>query len=192
MNNYAEELGLNPWIDIRPLDVKNDIAIIHSWFLLDYAAFWNMQSMTIEEVQQFYSEVQKQSHTEAFVGFYKNRRSFLMECYRPECDEVGKHYQFKPGDIGMHFMVGPPETRVSGFTRDVLRHVMAFLFYEKKASRVVVEPDIRNDKVHRLNAFVGFRYHDIIQLEKKQASLGLCTRESFLHTLEGVITNGSV
>ncbi len=192
MNNYIEELGLNPWIDLRLLDVQNDIETVHRWFRMEYAAFWNMQNMSFEETRQFYDGVQKGNQMDAYLGFYKARPSFLMECYRPEYDEVGKHYPVKPGDIGMHFMVGPVETRVPGFTRDVLRHIMAFLFYRKNARRIVVEPDVRNDKVHALNAFVGFHYDGTIQLEEKQACLGFCSKENFLNTLEGVMTSESV
>jgi hypothetical protein len=115
-----------------------------------------------------------------------------MECYWPELDEVGQHYPVEPGDIGMHFMVGPAENPIPGFTRDVLRHIMAFLFFKKNARRVVVEPDVRNDKVHKLNAFVGFHYDGIVQLEKKQASLGFCSKENFINSLQRVNTSESI
>lgn len=193
MNNYAEEFGLNPWIDIRLLNVEKDIETIYSWFRMEYAAFWNMQNASLEETRQIYAEIQKGNHMEVYLGFYKNRAAFLMECYRPELDEVGKHYSVKPGDIGMHFMVGPAsEKPIPGFTRDVLRHIMAFLFFQKNAQRVVVEPDVRNEKVHRLNAFVGFHYDGTVQLEKKQASLGFCSKENFINTLQRVTISESI
>lgn len=189
MKNYIEAFGLNPWIDIRLLDVEKDIETIHAWFLMEYAAFWNMQSASLEETRQIYSDIQSGNHMEVYLGFYKNRPAFLMECYRPELDELSEHYSVKAGDIGMHFMVGPVETPVRGFTRDVLRHIMAFLFFQKNARRVVVEPDVRNDKVHKLNAFVGFHYEGTIQLEKKKASLAFCSKENFINTLQRVITS---
>lgn len=193
MNNYIEELGLNPWIDIRLLDMEKDIETIHSWFRMEYATFWNMQNATLEETRQIYSEIQQGNVMEVYLGFYKNRPAFLMECYWPEHDEIGAHYPVMPGDIGMHFMVGPAaEKPIPGFSRDVLRHIMAFLFFQKKAQRVVVEPDVKNDKVHKLNAFVGFHYDGTIQLEKKKASLGFCSKESFLNTLQRVIASESI
>lgn len=193
MNNYVEELGLNPWIDIRLLDVEKDIETVHSWFLMEYAAFWNMQHASLEETKQIYSEIQQGNVMDVYLGFYKNRPAFLMESYWPERDELGEHYPVKAGDIGMHFMVSPAaEKPIPGFTRDVLRHIMAFLFYQKNARRVVVEPDVRNDKVHKLNAFVGFHYDGTIQLEKKQASLGFCSKENFTNTLQRVIASESI
>lgn len=184
MNHYVEELGLNQCIDIRLLDVENDIETIHSWFQMEYASFWNMQNMSVEETRRIYDEIQNENRMEVYLGFYKNRPAFLMECYSPDHDEVGEHYPVKPGDIGMHFMVGPAEEPVPGFTRDVLRHIMAFLFCRKNAKRVVVEPDVRNEKVHKLNAFVGFRYDGTIQLRKKRASLGFCSKFNFMRTLQ--------
>lgn len=192
MSNYVQELGLNPWIDIRLLDTEKDIETVHSWFLMEYATFWNMQNMTLEEARQVYDEIKTGNRMEAYLGLYKSRPAFLMECYWPKYDEIGEHYLVKSGDIGMHFMVGPAESPVPGFTRDVLRHIMAFLFYRKSAERVVVEPDVRNNKVHRLNKFVGFRYDGTIQLKKKHASLGFCSKENFLQTLQGVISSESI
>ena len=189
MNSYVEELGLNPWIDIRSLDIEKDIAIIHTWFLMEYAAFWNMQDLSLEETRRFYGDLEKEGRMEAYLGLYQNRPAFLMECYRPEYDEVAEHYQVIPGDIGMHFMVAPAETPTHGFTRDVLRHIMAFLFYQKNARRVVVEPDVRNTKVHRLNAFVGFHYDNTIELKEKRAHLGFCTKIDFIHTLQRATTS---
>jgi hypothetical protein len=71
MNNYVEEFGLNPWIDIRLLDVEKDIETVHSWFLMDYAAFWNMQNASLEETRHIYAEIQKGNHMEVYLGFYK-------------------------------------------------------------------------------------------------------------------------
>ncbi|WP_039917021.1 GNAT family N-acetyltransferase [Cellvibrio mixtus] len=193
LNNYVEALGLNPWIDIRLLNVEKDIATIHSWFLMEYAAFWNMQHTSLAQAKQIYSEIQQGNCMDVYLGFYKNRPAFLLESYWPERDELGEHYPVKPGDIGMHFMVGPAADKpIPGFTRDVLRHIMAFLFYQKKAQRVVVEPDVRNDKVHKLNAFVGFHYEGTVQLQKKKACLGFCSKENFLNTLQRVIASESI
>jgi RimJ/RimL family protein N-acetyltransferase len=192
MNSCVKELGLNPRIDIRLLDVDSDIETVHSWFAMEYATFWNMQNTSLEEARRIYDGIQKGNRMEVYLGLYENRPAFLIECYLPEHDELGEHYPVRAGDIGMHFMVGPAEKSVSGFTRDVLRHIMAFLFFQKNAERVVVEPDVDNEKVHRLNFFVGFRYDGTVQLKKKRASLGFCSRESFLNTLQRDIDNESI
>jgi len=63
-----------------------------------------------------------------------------MEVYAPELDEISQLYQVQPGDVGMHFFVGPATKPIPNFTLSVIKTIMAYLFYEKKAKRIVVEP----------------------------------------------------
>ena len=83
------------------------------------------------------------------------------------------------GDLGMHVLVAPPETPRPGFTRPVFRTVMALCFQDDSVRRVVVEPDVRNDRIARLNAAAGFVVARHIMLPTKTAALSFCTREAF-------------
>ena len=56
---------------------------------------------------------------------------------------------------------------------------MELLFADRATRRVVVEPDVRNDAVHALNAAVGFEPAGTVELPGKQALLSFCTREQF-------------
>jgi len=56
---------------------------------------------------------------------------------------------------------------------------MDFLFYEKDFQRVVVEPDVNNEKIHVINKRAGFEYVDTIQLPTKTAHLALCTLRQY-------------
>jgi len=57
--------------------------------------------------------------------------------------------------------------------------VMAECFADPAVRRVVVEPDVRNDKIAALNAAVGFEVVRTIELADKRAALSFCTREAF-------------
>ncbi|WP_339488653.1 GNAT family N-acetyltransferase [Pseudomonas sp. EL_65y_Pfl2_R95] len=176
---------LNPLLSLRPLQVHGDIEVIHPWYQMDYAHYWNMQDMTLEATRDFYVGAAATGTFQAYMGLHRNQPAFVMECYDPGCDEVGRHYDVQPGDIGMHFFTGPCSQPVANFTRDILRVVMAFLFDELGAHRVVVEPDLRNGKVHRLNQMVGFVNHAVIELPSKQAQLAFCTPADFANSLKG-------
>lgn len=176
---------LNADFSLRPLCLDTDVAVIHPWYQMDYAHFWNMQHLSLAATREFYAEAMAGGHMQAFIGLYQGTPAFVMECYDPSKDPLGELYAVQPGDIGMHFFVGPSGQPIRHFTRDVLRAVMCFLFHELAACRVVVEPDMGNHKVHRLNRLVGFIEQGPIELPHKTALLSFCRSADFFHSLEG-------
>jgi hypothetical protein len=52
-------------------------------------------------------------------------------------------------------------------------------FADPSVRRVVVEPDVRNDKIAALNAAVGFVVCRTVDLADKTAALSFCTRADF-------------
>ncbi|PWK32584.1 GNAT family N-acetyltransferase [Cupriavidus plantarum] len=174
---------------LRALSLDDDIATLHRWFGLDYARYWNMQHLSLEETRQFYADMQAANHGRACLGLHDGDPAFVAEFYDPSRASVANHYTVSAGDVGMHFLVAPPTKRIPGFTRDVLRHVMAFAFETLGARRVVVEPDVRNAHVHALNRAVGFRYDRQIQLPDKTAWLAFCIRSDFERSLSGDVTD---
>ena len=71
----------------------------------------------------------------------------------------------------MHVLVAPTDTPVHGFTAPCSRAVMEHCFADPAVRRVVVEPDVRNDRIRGLNAAVGFRVARTITLPTKKAAL---------------------
>ncbi|MFE8644662.1 GNAT family N-acetyltransferase [Sphingomonas sp. NCPPB 2930] len=176
---------LHPEMQIRPLSVEDDLPLVHPWFGMDYARYWNMQTTSLPDAMRFYRALQASGHAQAYLGLHRGAPAFLLECYDPATEAVGRHYPVQPGDRGMHFFVGPARRPVRHFTLDVLRTVMDFMFRELGATRVVVEPDVRNDKVHRLNRAVGFVYDRQIPLPEKTAYLAFCRRCDFERSIQG-------
>jgi RimJ/RimL family protein N-acetyltransferase len=167
-------------LQIRALDLDADIPLMKRWFAMDYASFWGMQHKTEREVRDVYAALVHSGHAMAYTGLVREQAAFLVECYDPAHDELGRHYPVRAGDVGMHFFVGPPTALMRGFTRSVFRALMRFIFDRLDARRVVVEPDARNDKVHVLNREMGFAYQGHVRLTEKLAALAFCTRESFV------------
>lgn len=169
--------------DIRELVPEQDVPVFHAWFDLPRFQYWNMAGMTTEAVLNFYKAMQTSSHEWASVGTQNREICFLIEYYKPENNEIANHYQVAAGDIGMHFCVAPATKNQSGYTLDAMRHVMYYLFNNIGAQRVIVEPDIRNEKVRALNRKVGFDEVGPISLTTKQAMLSIATRSAFETTL---------
>jgi siderophore synthetase component/RimJ/RimL family protein N-acetyltransferase len=177
-------LNWNPGaFEIRELVPEHDVPVFHPWFDLEYASYWDMADKTRQEVLAFYKAQQASSHEWAWVGTQHGQICFLLECYDPQHHDIARHYQVEPGDIGMHFFVAPATEQRHGYTLDVMRHVMHYLFNQVGARRVVVEPDSRNDKVRALNRKAGFAEVGVIALKTKQAMLSIATRPAFDATL---------
>lgn len=164
---------------MRPLDPARDAAMVHRWVTAPHAGFWNMADKTVGEIETFYARMAHSQHAGAWIGEHEGRPAFLAEIYDPRHDQVGDHYAPQDGDRGMHILVAPAEKRLRGFTLAAMRTVMGFLFDDPATRRVVVEPDIRNDKIHALNRKVGFVYGGPATFREKTAHLAFCARADF-------------
>jgi len=164
---------------LESLDPERDAESMHAWVTHPQAAFWGMQSATIAEVRDGYERVEADPHHDAFLGRVDDEPSFLFERYDPAHSELSAHYEVEPGDVGMHVLVAPTDSPQHGFTAEVMRTVMEFLFDDPRCDRVVVEPDIGNEKIAALNAAAGFVIEKKVQLKDKTAALSFSTREQF-------------
>lgn len=177
---HQPEIGTFTLRNLRP---EQDSTLLHSWFTRDYARFWNMGHYSREGVAEFYEQLQSSGHAAAYMGYVDETPAFIMESYDPRHDQVGKHYAVKDGDWGMHFLVAPPERVIPGFTLAIIRTILSFHFSQPAIKRLVVEPDVRNEKVHELNRKVGFVYSGTIELEEKTAALAFVTADQFNATM---------
>ena len=169
---------------IRPLEPQRDALTLQRWFVQERAAFWNMRDKSVDEVAAFYRAIEDAGHARAWLGLRHGTPAFLFESYDPAHDEAGEHYAVRAGDLGMHLFVGPADTPMRGYTRHVFRTLMAFLFEQLNAERIVVEPDARNARIHALNRAMGFVYAKDVPFREKTASLAFCTRANFYAAIQ--------
>lgn len=163
---------------LRPMQA-DDAPLIHRWVTQEYARFWGMQNDTLEQVASFYQQLLANDPHSAMIGLCNDEPVFLMEFYRAQQDEVGKHYPALPDDYGMHILIAPADKPLPQFSWQVFSTVMDYLFSLPQVQRVVVEPDVRNEKIHRLNKRAGFRYQHTIDMGHKTAWLAFCQREDY-------------
>lgn len=173
---------------LRPLELPADLPQIHAWLSSDHAVFWGMQDMSEGDLVEFYTHLRDTGEGDAFIGYHQDKPTFLVEVYYPEHSPLATHYPVQRGDLGMHILVAPSDIRVAGFTRGVFTVVMSFLFEALHARRVVVEPDLHNDRIHTLNRYAGFTYSKVIELADKTAYLAFCSRAQFEQALTDTAT----
>ncbi|MCK1799033.1 acetyltransferase [Streptomyces sp. XM4193] len=166
-------------LTVRPVDPDRDTPLLHRWLTHPKSAYWLQQDATAADVEREYRAIARSPHTDAWLGHHRGEPAFLVERYDPRELELKGLYPPQPGDVGMHFLVAPTDAPVHGFTLAVITTVMELLFSDPDTARVVVEPDVGNKAVHRLNEAVGFRIERRISKPEKDAYLSTCTREQF-------------
>jgi RimJ/RimL family protein N-acetyltransferase len=170
--------------ELRPIDMEIDIPLIHNWVNRDYAVYWEMNGFSQEEVKNTYYNILEK--TQVYMGIFNNNVAFLLECYDPQDDIVGKYYESQKDDKGMHILVAPSENPIPNFTWNIFTVILDFIFSDGKSKRIVVEPDARNHKIHLLNKRAGFVFQRVLDLPHKQAHLEFCTREDYYKALQSV------
>lgn len=170
--------------ELRPIDMEFDIPLIHNWVNRDYAVYWEMNGFSVEEVKNTYYNILEK--TQVYIGVFNGKEAFLLECYDPQNDVVGKYYESQKGDKGMHILVAPSEKPIRNFTWNIFTVILDFIFSDAKSQRIVVEPDARNHKIHLLNKRAGFVFQHVLELPHKKAHLEFCTREDYYKALQSV------
>lgn len=163
----------------RLLRIPEDIPTLHRWFQPERASFWLMRDKTEAEVGQIYQDLMDSGHATAYLVWQGDRPAFLAECYDPAHDRIRAFYDVQPGDLGMHIFIGSSDVRVPGYTRTVFFALMRFMFEHLGATRIVVEPDATNERIHAINRAAGFVYDRNVAFTEKIASLAFCTRRDF-------------
>lgn len=163
----------------RPVLPQADVDVLHSWFTHPRCTYWGMGRSSRHDVIDEYTEIDDNPFHWAELGELAGQPVVLTERYHPRWRVLANQYDYHPGDIGMHVLVGPADTAIHGFTDAMMTAVMARCFADESVTRVVVEPDIGNDAIHAKNAAAGFEVLGEITLPTKTALLSACTREQF-------------
>ncbi|WP_299183456.1 GNAT family N-acetyltransferase [uncultured Aquimarina sp.] len=166
-------------IHLRHLDFDYDISTIHKWVTKEYATYWGMLESSIEEVRSEYSTLVSRKDYDVFIGVYNGVPIFLMEKYKAATDRISDYYSAKDTDYGMHILVAPSDHKITGFTWNVFTTVLEYFFELPDVERIVVEPDVRNQKIHTLNKKAGFVYQKEIELPEKTAALAFCEPQDY-------------
>ncbi|MDT0203014.1 GNAT family N-acetyltransferase [Nocardioides sp. AE5] len=177
-------------ITLEPLDVERDAGLLHTWVTHPRSVFWMMGGATAAEVAAEYAAIAANPHHDAWLGRVDGEAAFLAETYDPHHGPLAGLPELRAGDLGMHVLVAPTSQPVTGFTTAVFTAVMEHCFADPGVDRVVVEPDVRNEKIAALNAAAGFVVEREIDLPGKAAALSTCTRQAFAASRLGASRSG--
>jgi siderophore synthetase component len=185
-------------VTLEPVVPARDAELVQGWLSHPAAAYWQMGSLSVDEVREYLAAVQAGPHEDAWLGRLDGDPVFMTETYDPARVVLAGVHDAQPGDLGMHLLVAPPVAPRHGLTDAVMTAVMRFCLSDgdsssasssdspaggRGATRVVVEPDVGNRKIAAKNAAAGFRVLREVDLGRgahaKRAALSVATRADF-------------
>jgi siderophore synthetase component/RimJ/RimL family protein N-acetyltransferase len=172
-------------VTLEPLALDPDtVHTLHAWLNHPGSTYWGLRGTTPLQVEEFLRDWCASPHRSLHIVRIDGLRVGLAVFYDPASVELDGRYPHEAGDLGMHLLVAPSRTPVPGTSAAVMGAICATAFEvpvlaTTPARRVVVEPDIRNTAVHRLNARAGFREAGPVDLPDKTALLSICSAEAF-------------
>ncbi|MFG3130529.1 GNAT family N-acetyltransferase [Streptomyces tendae] len=135
-------------VRILPLDPAADAAVLHGWVSEERAAFWGMNGLTQGQVTDVYAHMATLDTHHAFLVVKDGDPAALLQTYDPAADRVSECYDTEPGDIGVHLLLAPAGTGGArpGWTAALSGALMAFVLLGLDRTRIVVDPDVDNEK----------------------------------------------
>ncbi|MDN0199470.1 GNAT family N-acetyltransferase [Streptomyces sp. S.PNR 29] len=176
-------------VRVLPLDAEADAGVIHRWVSEERAAFWGMNGLTRDQVAEIYAHMDTLDTHHAYLIVKDGEPAALLQTYEPEADRVGECYAVEPGDIGVHLLLAPagPDGARTGWTSRLLGTVSSYVLLGLDRQRVVVDPDVRNEKAIARFLRQGFTAGPAVvlpeidlpdvYLPEKNAQLAFLTRE---------------
>ncbi|MFC3573346.1 GNAT family N-acetyltransferase [Streptomyces yaanensis] len=177
-------------VRILPLDPQADAEVIHAWVSEERAAFWGMNGLTKDQVAGIYAHMGTLDTHHAFLAVKDGEPVALLQTYEPEADRVGECYDVEPGDIGVHLLLAPAGTGGPrpGWTSALLAAFTSYVLSGLDRRRIVVDPDVRNEKAIARFLRQGFVPGPAVvlpeidlpdvYLPEKRARLAFLTREA--------------
>lgn len=165
---------LNPLLVLRPVDPAADSALLHRWVSQERARFWGMLDRSRADVEEIYTYIDEQEHLAAYLVCWEGEPWALFQTYDPAVDEIGQFYDRQPGDIGVHLLMAPGK-RPDGFTDALFGHLATWVFSDPSVQRVVLEPDVRNQKSVSILGRLEMQVGPQVEMPEKKAQF------AFLH-----------
>ncbi|WP_435251268.1 GNAT family N-acetyltransferase [Streptomyces tendae] len=135
-------------VRILRLDPAADAAVVHGWVSEERAAFWGMTGLTRDQVTTIYAHMATLDTHHAFLVVKDGDPVALLQTYDPAADRVSECYDTEPGDIGVHLLLAPAGTGGArpGWTAALSGALMAYVLLGLDRTRIVVDPDVDNEK----------------------------------------------
>ncbi|KQY57559.1 GNAT family N-acetyltransferase [Nocardioides sp. Root140] len=171
-------ITLNARLALRPVHPESDGALLHGWVTEERARFWGMLERPLDEVIDIYTYIQEQPHLAAYLVCWDDEPWALFQTYDPAVDEIGEFYDRRPGDVGVHLLMGPGR-RPDGFSEAMFTQLPGWVFSDPGVQRIVLEPDARNNASVSLMPRIGARLGPQVEMPQKTAQFAFIERSGW-------------
>jgi penicillin amidase len=180
-------------VAIRPVVPERDAALLHSWVTAPRAALWGMTDHSVADVELVYAYIAEQAHLAAYLLDVDDQPLGLLQTYDPEVDEIGRWYDRRPGDVGIHLLLADDHRR-AGRTPEVIAAGLDFVAHLPGCRRLVFEPDARNTASVAMMERLGCERGPLVDLRtsiaEKPAQFFFLERERALQVARGIVPSG--
>ena len=173
---YAEELTGLGTFQLLPLDPAAHGDLVYEWVSQPRARFWGMTTHSRAEVREIYAFLDGLTTHHAYLMVLAGVPVGIFQTYEPAADPIGEHYPVRDGDFGIHLFLAPADPPVAGFTGAVAGALLRFAFGHEGTKRIVVEPDVRNERALARWRRLGFVFGDRVTTAEKTAQLAFLDR----------------
>ncbi|MFI6543542.1 GNAT family N-acetyltransferase [Streptomyces prunicolor] len=145
---HEQHIGGFGTVRVLPLDPAADAGTIHRWVSEQRAAFWGMNGLTQSQVTEIYAHMDTLDTHHAHLVLRDDEPVALLQTYDPAADRVGDCYAVAPGDIGIHLLLAPagPDGGRPGWSAALMGALASYVLLGLDRRRIVVDPDVRNEK----------------------------------------------
>jgi hypothetical protein len=153
-------------VRIRPVDAEADAAVLHGWVSAERASFWGMNGLTRDQVAEIYAHMAGLDTHHAYLVELDGGPVAVLQTYEPSEDRVSECYEVEPGDIGVHVLLAPAGERGArpGWSSALMSVFASYVLVGQDRRRVVVDPDVRNEKALARFLRQGFEVGPVVTL----------------------------
>ncbi|MCK2220950.1 acetyltransferase [Actinomadura sp. ATCC 31491] len=179
MDVYVEEVGAPPIPSLRdgwrvaPIEPGAEaVAVVHDWMNRPHvAAPWD-QAWPYERWAREIARQAEGEHSRPCLAHLDGEPVAYLELYRVLRDRLAPLYPYRPHDLGVHIAIGDERNLARGLGRTLLRAVAeGLLAADGRCTRVVAEPDVRNEPSVRAFTAAGFVRTGEVTMPHKTAAL---------------------
>lgn len=156
-----------------PVCLPRDVPLVSAWMNDPaVAAFWELSGPEQVTEAHLRPQLEGDGRSVPCLGLLDGTPMSYWELYRADLDPLARYCRTRPHDTGVHLLIGGVAHRGRGLGTTLLRAVADLVLdHRPRCTRVLAEPDIRNDPSVAAFLGAGFRFSAEIQLPTKRAAL---------------------
>ncbi|REC45328.1 GNAT family N-acetyltransferase [Chryseobacterium pennipullorum] len=163
-------------MSMRPIDLENDLEMLHEWFNREHAVkIWQM-NWPISELETYYRLMLPGDEAHSYIVAGNDEPSCNIEVYWACRDIVGDYYEVLPTDYGTHQFIAPTDPKKK-FVSPSTQSMVDYVFAQPEVGKMVGEGSVDSLASMMNKAHVGFKVDKVIEMPHKKANLNFCYRE---------------